>query len=115
MFDSAGLGVRDLCFDGNDLLVLVGTPLASDGPARVLRWRDAAYDTTSGVIEPDRIDSVVELPYRGEVDHPEGIALLPHGRGGQAGLLVVYDSPHESRCTGRPPQLLADVFAMPAG
>lgn len=90
------------------------TPLASDGPARVLRWRDAVYDTTSGVIEPDRLETVVELPYRGEVDHPEGMALLPNGKGGQSSLLVVYDSPQESRRSDRPPRLLADVFAMPA-
>jgi hypothetical protein len=113
VFDSAGLGVRDLCFDGTDMLVLVGTPLASDGPARVLRWRDAAYDTTSGVIQPDRLQAVVELPYRGDADHPESMGLLPAPRGGHQGLLVVYDSPHASRLSSRPPQLLADVFGMP--
>jgi hypothetical protein len=108
--DTAGLGIRDLCFDGTDLLVLVGTPLASDGPAHVIRWRDAAYDTVSGVVDPARLQKVCDLPYRGPVDHPEGIALVDDDQGGPRRLLVAHDSPHPDRLNRKPPRLVLDVL-----
>ncbi|MHA6288604.1 DUF3616 domain-containing protein [Maricaulis sp. CAU 1757] len=112
LLDTRGLGVRDLCLDGEDLLVLVGTPLASDGPARVLRWRSAVYDTTSGVVASSRLETVCELPYVGDRDHPEGIERLV-GRDGRGGdLLVVHDSPLEDRVDGTPPSLMADLYAV---
>jgi len=40
--DLGGLGVRDLCRDGDDVLVLAGPTMDLDGPVRVYRWRDAA-------------------------------------------------------------------------
>jgi Protein of unknown function (DUF3616) len=46
--------------------------MALEGPAFVLRWRDAVHDDVSGVIAPARIDAVAELAYRLGADHPEG-------------------------------------------
>ena len=64
LVDTQGLGIRDLCLDGNDMLVLVGTPLASDGPSRVLRWHNAVYDTHSGVVDGDRLSSSWSYPIK---------------------------------------------------
>lgn len=114
VIDTAGLGVRDMCVDGNDLLILTGTPLASDGPSWVLRWRDAIFDTTSGVVESDRIEPVLELPYRGRLDHPEGIAIAPGTGRKRRALIVVYDSPAPERIGSDPARLTADVFALAA-
>lgn len=112
LIDTDGLGIRDLLFDGNDLLLLTGTPLASDGPSFVLRWRDAAVDTTSGVVDPDRVEPVMELPYRGPIDHPEGICWLRDEPGGGRRLLVLYDSPDPRRLKEDPLLLIGDSFAV---
>ena len=49
LLPAGGLGVRDLALEGDDLLLLVGPTMASDGPAHILRWRDATSCRTSGV------------------------------------------------------------------
>lgn len=112
VIDTNGLGVRDLCIDGSDMLILVGTPLASDGPARVLRWRNAIHHTQSGVVDSKHIVPLVEVPYGGDRDHPEGIDLLEGtGRRGPQ-LIVVYDSPAEERVGSNPASLAADLFSL---
>ena len=95
LLDTRGLGIRDMRFDGDDLLLLVGPTMSLEGPAFVLRWRDAVHDDVSGVIDPARIDTVAELPYRLHADHPEGIDLWPEA--GPGGLLVIYDAPAPER------------------
>ena len=50
LLDTRGLGIRDMRFDGDDLLLLVGPTMSLEGPAFVLRWRDAVHDDVSGVI-----------------------------------------------------------------
>ena len=95
LLDTRGLGIRDMRFDGDDLLLLVGPTMSLEGPAFVLRWRDAVHDDVSGVIDPARIETVAELPYRLHADHPEGIDLWPEA--GPGGLLVIYDAPAPER------------------
>ena len=93
--DLGGLGVRDLCAHGADLLVLTGPSMDLDGPVRVYRWHDAAVaDTPAAYGEGD--------------DHAEGIALMPDGQT----LLVVHDSPARAR---RPAEHVvhADVVRLP--
>ena len=95
LLDTRGLGIRDMRFHGDDLLLLAGSTMSLEGPAFVLRWRDAVDDDVSGVIDPDRIEMVAELPYQLHVDHPEGIDLWPEG--GPGALLVIYDAPSPDR------------------
>lgn len=95
LLDTRGLGIRDMRLDGDDLLLLVGPTMSLEGPAFVLRWRDAVHDRGSGVIAPDRIETVAELPYRLHADHPEGIDLWPEA--GPGALLVIYDAPAPER------------------
>jgi hypothetical protein len=92
LIPTRGLGVRDLALDGDDLLILCGTPLAGDGPARILRWREAVSVTQSQVVPADRISTAFEPPYRGPVDHPEGMTRMEDGR-----WLLVYDNPDPDR------------------
>ncbi|WP_113702220.1 DUF3616 domain-containing protein [Nonomuraea lactucae] len=99
--DLGGLGVRDLCPYGNDLLLLTGPSMDLDGPVRVMRWR-AGQD--GGVVPADELETVAELPYGIGCDHPEGMAVLDDGR-----LMVVYDSPSPARTTPAG-GVLADVF-----
>jgi hypothetical protein len=108
LLDTRGLGVRDMRLDGDDLLLLVGPTMSLEGPAFVLRWRDGAHDDTSGVVAPDRIETVAELPYQLHVDHPEGIDLWPEA--GPGGLLVIYDAPAPERTDPDTFTVRADVI-----
>lgn len=83
--DLGGLGVRDLCRDGADLLVLAGPMDASPGPYRLFRWRAGGSPQSVHVFET-----------AGE--KPEGLCRLP--RQGQSGLLIVYDEPNPRRIKG---------------
>ena len=107
---SKGLGVRDLLLDGEDLLVLLGPVMSSDGPARILRWSEAVYDTRSSMIAADRLTVAAELEYRGQYDHPEGLAHWPED--GENRFLVVYDAPSPKRLTDKENAVLADVMAL---
>jgi hypothetical protein len=49
----------------------------------------------SGVIAPERIETVAELPYQLRVDHPEGLELWPEA--GDGGPLIIYDAPAPKR------------------
>ncbi|GAA2854609.1 DUF3616 domain-containing protein [Nonomuraea rubra] len=97
-----GLGVRDMCPDGNALLLLAGPTMDLDGPVRVVRWRPGGR--RQGVVPADELETVLELPYGVGCDHPEGLARLSDGR-----LIVVYDSPSPARITPAG-GVLADVF-----
>ncbi|ANY84799.1 hypothetical protein BB934_39430 (plasmid) [Microvirga ossetica] len=108
LLDTRGLGVRDMRFEGDDLLLLVGPTMSLEGPAFVLRWRDAAHDDGSGVITPDRIETVAELPYQLHVDHPEGLELWPEA--GEGALLIIYDAPAPERTDPDTFTVQADVI-----
>lgn len=109
MFDLGGLGVRDLCTQGDDILVLAGPTMDLDGPVTVFRWHDAAAADDQQVVRGDRLTPELELPYGKGEDHAEGIALLDSKE--EPELLVVYDSPGEHR---KNPKLgmLADRFTL---
>lgn len=101
--DLGGLGVRDLCPDGADLLVLAGPSMDLDGPVRLYRWAGAAQADSPVVVRPVR---ELDLPFGEGDDHAEGIALLGDGE-----LLVVYDSPAPSRLAVAG-TVLADVVTL---
>ena len=102
-----GLGVRDLCPDGADLLVLAGPSMALSGPVRVYRWHGALAGRTGRLVRGEEITLETDLPHGDGVDHAEGIALLEPGDGPGARLLVVYDSPSPAR-RPTPHSVLAD-------
>jgi hypothetical protein len=98
VLDLGGLGVRDLCPDGDDLLVLAGPTMALSGPVRVHRWRSAIAGGGGPVVRDAElpVESVVT---NGEgVDHASAISLLdPDLLDAHARLLVVYDDPAADR------------------
>lgn len=105
--DLDGLGIRDLCEHGDDLLVLAGPSMDLDGPVRLYRWPHAAHLDAGSVVRRDELQLVLDLPYGCGDDHAEGIALLPGDR-----LLVVYDSPAAHRLPDQH-TVLADVVPLP--
>jgi hypothetical protein len=108
LLDTRGLGIRDMRFSGDDLLLLVGPTMSLEGPAFLLRWRDAAHDDASGVIAPERIETIAELPYQLHVDHPEGLELWPEA--GEGALLIIYDAPAPERTDPDTSTVRADVI-----
>ena len=105
VLDLAGLGVRDLCPQGDDLLVLAGPTMDLDGPVHVFRWHGAMQVDAPTVVRGDALTREVDLPYGEGCDHAEGIGLLDDGS-----LLVVYDSPSPERLQGD--AVLADVVRL---
>lgn len=102
-----GLGVRDLCPDGDDLLILAGPTMDLDGPVRVYRWHDACRSEQPTIVRGDLISRVLELTYGEGDDHAEGLSNYGDGR-----LLVVYDSPAAVRLT-EDDAVIADVLRLP--
>ena len=105
----AGLGVRDLCPHGDDLLVLAGPTMDLDGPVRVYRWHGALTADTAQVVRDGALTRELELPFGEGDDHAEGIGLL--GPGSDPQLLVVYDSPAPARLSAD--GVTADVVGLP--
>ncbi|MGH3935508.1 MAG: DUF3616 domain-containing protein [Pseudonocardiaceae bacterium] len=104
--DLDGLGVRDLCPDGTDLLVLAGPSMSLDGPVRVYRWRGALEGEAPRIVRAPALSRELDLPFGDGDDHAEGIGLLEGRR-----LLVVYDSPAPARLT-EPGTVLADIIRL---
>ncbi|WP_207461932.1 DUF3616 domain-containing protein [Azospirillum sp. SYSU D00513] len=109
--DLDGLGIRELTFDGADLVILAGPTMDLDGPVTVWRWADALDVKHERVIPRDRLSRVIDLPFGHGTDHAEGITRVE--RAGAAPLLmVVYDSPAPERVNGA--VVLADLFVLPS-
>ncbi len=106
----AGLGVRDLCPQGEDLLVLAGPTMDLDGPVYVYRWHGACAAEGPTVVRGDLLTRELALPFGDGDDHAEGIGLLGPAEDGR--LLVVYDSPAPGRVTDDG-GVLADVVQLP--
>ncbi|RAY14002.1 DUF3616 domain-containing protein [Actinomadura craniellae] len=106
--DLRGLGIRDLCPHGDDLLVLAGPSMSLSGPVRVLRWKGACTVGAADVVHRDELQVLGELPHGDGEDHAEGIAVLDEGSGADLRVMVVYDSPAADRCTAGG-GVLADV------
>ncbi|OYY93920.1 MAG: hypothetical protein B7Y41_09490 [Hydrogenophilales bacterium 28-61-23] len=108
-----GLGVRDLCRQGDDLLILAGPSMELDGPVRVLRWVGAARPHKAGAVIPAAdLPVLLELPYGQGVDHAEGMTLFSPDGGDSPALLVVYDAADDARKRGGH-GVMADIFPLP--
>ena len=111
VLDLDGLGVRDLCRVGDDVLVLAGPTMALDGLFRLYRWSGAVADRQR-VVRSTHLTRLAELPSGRGADeglhHPEGVTPLGDDSGA---VLVVYDSPAPGRLSTAQ-TVLADVFPL---
>ncbi|MEV8465475.1 DUF3616 domain-containing protein [Fluviibacterium sp. DFM31] len=101
--DLGGAGIRDLAFDGDDLLLLTGTTLAGDGRARVYRWPGAVQARAAGTHGPMAV--ALSLPYAAASDNPEGLARYDDDT-----WLIVHDSPETARTPEGSADFLADLW-----
>jgi hypothetical protein len=110
--DLDGLGVRDLCLDGEDVLILAGPTMDLDGTLRVFRWKGAFSlpDESFSVHKEGVLEALFDIPHTSGGDRAEGLTLFPNSDSSKA-VLVVYDSPDSKRII-EPTGVLADVFAL---
>ena len=106
--DLNGLGVRDLCVDGEDLLILAGPTMNLDGPVAVFRWPGALESSDEQLIFSDDLERLFTVPNGIGFDHAEGMALVTDPKR----LLIVYDSPGAARRISDR-AVKADVFEFP--
>ncbi|MEL6602417.1 MAG: DUF3616 domain-containing protein [Cyanobacteria bacterium J06614_10] len=117
--DLNGLGVRDLCFQGEDLLILAGPTMPVASAMQLFRFRDALAhrDDTLWLQSSESLVKLFDFPLgadeRAGNDKAEGLCLLPEKiKGGPNGcVLVVYDSPSEKRLKTAD-SILADIFQL---
>ena len=95
-----GLGVRDLCMSGDDLLILAGPTMDLDGPVSVFRWRGGFASAEESVVFTDQLEKVLEVPFGQGNDHPEGMCLFESKEQRGEVLLILYDSAAKSRKHG---------------
>ncbi len=108
-----GLGIRDLCLQGNDLLILAGPTQSLSGPAYIFQLA-GGLNTLTMADDCDLADPLtvkLELPTGQGFDHPEGMTLIPNRDPAQ--VLIVYDAPgHHRKMPANPHQGLADIFTL---
>ncbi|HSH73112.1 MAG TPA: DUF3616 domain-containing protein [Methylophilaceae bacterium] len=114
--DLGGLGIRDICVQDSDLLILAGPTMSLDGPVTIFRWPGGAEAKSTGiknesVVTAETLQHVMDVPYGKGVDHAEGITLFSQMNGKASSLLVVYDSASESRQLSES-SAVADVFSL---
>jgi hypothetical protein len=105
-----GLGIRDLRFDGDDLLVLAGPTMDHDGTGALFRWGQPSGEGDDTVHAPQDVEPIMALPYARGVDQAEGVAIV--GAGDQRRLLIVYDSPAPARLGDAGECLVVDLLAL---
>lgn len=107
-----GLGIRDLCVQGSDLVILAGPTMDLDGPVTIFRWSKGTDPKGESVVPASELECVVDVPYGQGVDHAEGMTLFSLDGGTASSLLVVYDAASRTRQSGRS-TVAADIFLLP--
>jgi Protein of unknown function (DUF3616) len=102
-----GLGIRDLRFDGEDLLVLAGPTMSHDGTGALFRWRSPIGAGDDRVHAPEDVQHIMDLPYARGGDQAEGVEIVEVG--GARRLMIVHDNPSPERL-GSGESLVVDLF-----
>lgn len=108
--DLRGLGVRDLCAQGNDLLILAGPTLTVAGPQKIFRWQGGARPDRESLVFGKDLPSVLTIPIGAGQEQAEGITLFDRDDGDARSMLVVYDA--AERRQRKASAVEADLFAL---
>jgi uncharacterized protein DUF3616 len=106
-----GLGIRALCRQGADLLVLAGPMAALHGPVKLYRWIGGARSDVERRMRPADLVHVMDLRTGQGNDYPEGIVVVPSSDGRDR-LLVVYERASRERFRDAH-DVDADLFVIP--
>ncbi|MDY7016540.1 MAG: DUF3616 domain-containing protein [Cyanobacteriota bacterium] len=108
-----GLGIRELCWHGDDLLVLAGPTMVLEGAMKLFQVKDILERSGNSLCwqDSEKLQVLFQLPTAIGGDRAEGLTLFPC-LGKPDGLMVVYDSPHPNRMP-RDHEVYADVFRLP--
>ena len=100
--DLDGLTVRDLCFQGDDLLILAGPTLPIDWPVSIYRWKNSRGTMNGAERFVWQENHSLELAFQQHLahstrkqDNPEALTLLDDGK-----VLIICDSPSAPRLSG---------------
>ena len=107
-----GLGIRDLCVQGEDILILAGPTMELDGTITVFRWKGGAILQKECIVPFEALEHVVDVPHKIGTDRAEGITLFSTDKSVPSSLLVVYDSASESRQL-KESTMVADIIQLP--
>lgn len=107
--DLGGLGVRDLCVQGSDLLILAGPTMALASPLAIFRWPDGVWPDRQPLVFGKDLPTVLNIPIGAGPEQAEGITLFDRDDGDARSILVVYDAA-ESR-QRKASTVEADLFA----
>lgn len=113
--DLDGLGIRELQWQGDDLLILAGPTMRGAGAMKLFHWQKAVGHAADSLShrESGDIDLLFVLPpaVTPDTDQAEGMACLPCLNQPEA-LLIVYDRPDPVRMVGED-RVFADIFRLP--
>lgn len=110
--DLDGLGIRELCLKGEDLIILAGATMTLEASMKVFRLKkflEISEDSVSSQ-KSGNLTVLFKLDCGFGTDQAEGLALFSC-LGESDSLFVVYDSPEEARMPA-PHQIYADVFRL---
>ena len=111
-FDLNGLGIRELCVRGDDIIILAGPTMDLEGEMQVYCWEDAMDNLDDLIHSQDNgdLNSLFDLPFIIGSDHAEGLALYSYLEANDS-LMVFYDSPNEQRLR-QDKQIFVDIFKL---
>ena len=111
--DLDGLGIRDLYFYDDGLLILAGPTMTLSGEQQIFRLKDVLQNDDDCVWykDSDSLEALFDIPLTMGSDFAEGMTLFPC-LGYKDSLMVVYDRPAQERLIGED-AVFADVFRLP--
>lgn len=111
-FELNGLGVRELCIQGKDMIILAGPTMDLEGEMQIFRWQKALKNLDDFIHSYDRGDLIplFDLPFTIGSDHAEGLTLYSYLEDNDS-LMVFYDSPDRERIR-KEKQIFVDVFRL---
>ncbi|ELR98579.1 DUF3616 domain-containing protein [Gloeocapsa sp. PCC 73106] len=107
--DLGGLGIRELCFQGDDLLILAGPTMELDGSIGLYRFKNVLNlpENSLSSLDNQQLELLGEIPHSPQSDRAEGLTLYTENA--NPSLLVVYDRPTPERLLSSG-GVIADVF-----
>lgn len=110
--DLGGLGVRDLCVLGDDLLILAGPTMDLDGPVSLYRWPGGAAPEDESLLFGAQLEKLLDIDFGDGDDHAEGLCLLALDPARRPRLMIVYDAASAKRKPS-PAAVEVDIFPLP--